>query len=119
MDGYSEVSREALREKIEDREESFTLIEVLSKADYARAHLPHAINIPLDDIDWLVPRLVPNQWEDIVVYCGGPEGDTSEKAARLLVSLGYKDVKRYVGGKADWIESGLPMEGDQYTGRAA
>ncbi len=96
-----------------------TIIEVLPQADYERAHLPHAINISLKDIDLLVPRLVPNKWEDIVVYCNGPTCDASEKAARLLVSLGYKNVKRYAGGKSDWIDSGLPVQGTEYRGKAA
>lgn len=119
MDGYAEISRETLRQKIQDREENFTLIDVLPKTDYEAAHLPHAINVAPDDIELLVPRLIPNKWEDIVVYCGGPTCSASAKAAQLLASLGYKDVKRYVGGKADWMESGLPVEGDQYRGKIA
>lgn len=119
MEGYSELSREAIREKITDREENFTLIEVGPKAEYENAHLPHAINMALGDIDLLVRRLIPNKWEDIVVYGGGETGDASVQAATLLVSMGYKDVKRYVGGKADWISSGLPVEGAGHHGKVA
>ena len=120
MDEYEDIDREVLRAKIEDREENFTLLEVLPKADYDKAHLPDAINIPLEEIELLVPGLVPNKWEDLVVYCEGPSGDASEKAARVLLSLGYKNVKRYPGGKADWIGAGLPVESnEEYTGRVA
>ncbi len=110
MERYENISREVLREKMLDREENFTLIEVLPKSDYDRAHLPQSINIPLDDIGLMVPRLIPNLYEDLVVYSSGPDSDLSSKAAELLVSLGYKDVKHYPGGKTDWINAGLPIE---------
>ncbi len=113
MERYVEISRDELRGKMVDREENFTLIEVSSKPDYERAHLPQSINIPLDDIGLMVPRLIPNFYEDLVVYCSGPDSDLSRKAAELLVSLGYKDVKHYAGGKSDWIDAGLPTESNR------
>jgi rhodanese-related sulfurtransferase len=102
-----------LKAKIADREENFTIIDVRQKPDYMKAHLPDAINIPVDDIAVMVPRLVPNLWEDIVVYCGAPECDLSQKAAQLLVDLGYKDVNRFTGGVSDWIGGDLPVERDE------
>jgi rhodanese-related sulfurtransferase len=33
-------------------------------------------------------------------------------AARELAALGYKHVREYVGGKQDWINAGLPAEGE-------
>ncbi len=111
MEGYLDISRDVLREKMLDREENFTLIEVLPKVDYEQGHLPQALNIPLGDISLMVPRLVPNLYEDLVVYCSGPDCDVSRRAAELLVSLGYEDVKHYAGGKSDWAEAGLPIEG--------
>jgi rhodanese-related sulfurtransferase len=120
VEEYTDISRGVLREKIQDREENFTLIEVLPKGEYERAHLPDAINIQLDDLSVMVPRLVPNLWEDLVVYGSGPDSDASERAARVLVGLGYKDVKRYAGGKTDWIDAGLPVESDErLSGRVA
>ena len=112
MERYAVVSRDELRGKMVDREENFTLIEVSPKPDYERAHLPQSINIPLDDISLMVPRLIHNAYEDLVVYCSGPDSDLSRKAAELLVSLGYKDVKHYAAGKSDWIDAGLPVESD-------
>ncbi len=118
MERYASISRDELRGKMVDREENFTLIEVLPKPDYEQAHLPQSINIPLDDISLMVPRLIPNLYEDLVVYCSGPDSDLSQKAAELLVSLGYKDVKHYSGGKADWTDAGMPVETDHRQGAA-
>lgn len=110
MERYSFISRDELKNKIMDREENFTLIEVLPRPDYEHAHLPQSINIPLDDISLMVPRLIPNFYEDLVVYDSGTNSDVAKKAAELLVSLGYKDVKHYAAGKFDWIDAGLPVE---------
>ena len=119
MEGYKNITRDTLREKIADREENFTLIDVLPRADYDQAHLPQSLNIPLDDIALMVPRLIPNLYEDIVVYGKGTDCDLSRKAAELLVRLDYKNVKQYAGGKSDWINAGLPVESDKISSRAA
>ena len=37
----------------------------------------------------------------------------SARAAWRLESLGYTQVYRYVGGKVEWLASGLPSEGEQ------
>lgn len=31
----------------------------------------------------------------------------------MLASMGYGDVKDYHGGKSDWREAGLPLEGEE------
>jgi rhodanese-related sulfurtransferase len=28
-----------------------------------------------------------------------------------LVELGYRNVQHYAGGKKEWVEAGLPLEG--------
>jgi rhodanese-related sulfurtransferase len=33
-------------------------------------------------------------------------------AANRLVALGYTDVREYAEGIADWIDAGLPVEGE-------
>jgi rhodanese-related sulfurtransferase len=37
-------------------------------------------------------------------------------AARELAALGYTNVKDYKAGKQDWIDAGLPTEGESQTG---
>jgi rhodanese-related sulfurtransferase len=109
VEGYKTITRDILREKIADREENFSLIEVLPKADYQQAHLPRSLNIPVDDLEVMVPRFFHDWYEDIVVYSKGSD-DLSKKAAELLVRLGYRNVKNYAEGKSGWIEAGLPVE---------
>jgi rhodanese-related sulfurtransferase len=44
----------------------------------------------------------------IVVYDEGSE--LSRHAATALENVGYRDVRVYAGGKADWQAAGLPVE---------
>lgn len=49
--------------------------------------------------------------DDIVVYCAGPSSAASVEAYRQLTARGYRHVRRYAGGIADWTGAGLPLEG--------
>jgi hypothetical protein len=49
------ISRDELKQKI-DRGDNFLLVETLAKTAYEHVHLPHAINLPPDQIrSWLPP----------------------------------------------------------------
>lgn len=48
--------------------------------------------------------------DPIIVYCSG--GHASAQAQRWLKGQGYRNVRRYPGGLADWHAAGLPLEGD-------
>jgi rhodanese-related sulfurtransferase len=52
-----------------------------------------------------------NHAAEIIVYCSSPSCTASEKAAKELEAQGYTRVLRYEGGKQDWIDAGLPLEG--------
>lgn len=65
------ITREELRQKIE-RADKFQLVETLPRTAYEHAHLPGAINLPLDQITELAPRLLPDKSAEIVVYCASP-----------------------------------------------
>jgi len=112
VEGFAEISREELKEEIQDREDNFTLLDVRDKEAFKKSHLPHAINLPVDDLRLMMPRLVPNLWEHLVVYCGSAKCDASLRAAQILAEMDYKRVNRYVGGLDDWTGAGLPIESD-------
>ena len=65
------ISRDELKQKL-DRGDNFLLVETLAKTAYEHAHLPHAINLPPDQIKELAPTLLPNKNSEIVVYCASP-----------------------------------------------
>jgi rhodanese-related sulfurtransferase len=54
---------------------------------------------------------LPDRNAEVVVYCASSTCDSSVIVGERLIELGYRDVSHYVGGKRDWVEAGLPLEG--------
>ncbi len=46
-----------------------------------------------------------------MVYCAGPDCDSSVEVAARLVELGHVNVLHFAGGKEGWRAAGLPLEG--------
>ena len=62
------IGREELKAKI-DREGDVVLVETLDRKYYEDAHLPGAVNLPLDKIGELAPDILPDKGAEIIVYC--------------------------------------------------
>ena len=103
------ITREELRQKL-SRRPAPVLVETLPANYFQQSHLPGAINIPHDSVDKLASHLLPDKDAEIVVYCASITCHNSDYAAARLKALGYRDVRIYADGKADWIEAGLPIE---------
>ena len=105
-----QIGREELWAKIQ-RGDEFVLADALSPMSYAVSHLPGAISITPRNVDDQAPRRIPDRETQVVVYCSGPTCDTSVIVAERLTELGYRNVSHYAGGKSEWTEAGLPLEG--------
>jgi rhodanese-related sulfurtransferase len=105
-----DIDTDALRQKIENGD-ALVLVDALSVISYAASHLPGAINMPPERVDYLAPRRIPDLGAEIVVYCASPTCTSSVEVAERLVELGYTHVRHYAGGKRAWIDAGLPLEG--------
>ncbi|PWE32518.1 sulfurtransferase [Maritimibacter sp. 55A14] len=103
------ISRDQLKAKL-DRADVFVLVDTLPDTHYRKSHLPGAINIRSDDIVSEAPIRIPDRDTEIVVYCGNGPCMRSSLAADRLLQLGYRKVRDYHEGKADWIEARLPVE---------
>lgn len=88
------------------------LVEALGVPYFADAHLPGALNVPLDRVDELAPLLLPDVHALVVVYCSDPTCPHSAIVARRLLELGYTDVRTFPGGKQAWAAAGHPLEHD-------
>jgi rhodanese-related sulfurtransferase len=82
----------------------------LAEWAYMMSHIPGSINInnieqgeKLLDLD-----------DEIVVYCSDVQCVASRAAYHYLVQHGYKGIRRYSGGLADWESAGYPLEGDAH-----
>jgi rhodanese-related sulfurtransferase/CBS domain-containing protein len=101
------VDRDEVRRLVEDGAQ---LIEVLPRKEYEEAHLPGALNIPLDE---LTPQAAAqlDRSSALITYCYDSQCDMSPRAAWRLESLGFASVYHYAPGKADWMGAGLRVEG--------
>ena len=89
--------------------EKFKLVEVLPEDSYKDGHIPGAINIPLDKLEFLADKYL-ERMESIVVYCGSYSCQASTKATRKLLEMGYKHVLDFKAGKRWWQHAGLGLE---------
>ncbi|MDI9508798.1 MAG: rhodanese-like domain-containing protein [Clostridiales bacterium] len=69
------------------------LIDLRSKEDYLKGHIPTAVNIPYDDLEYKVSTLKPSNL--LIFYCD--RGHISLMAARDLIKHGYQ-IKSLHGG---------------------
>jgi rhodanese-related sulfurtransferase len=105
-----EISRGSLWRKIQGGKE-LVVVDALSPISYAASHLPGAINMPPQRVDELAEKRIPDHGAEVVVYCADPGCESSVEVATRLIELGYRNVRHYAGGKRDWAEGGLPLEG--------
>lgn len=103
------ISRKTLQ-ALMDSDKPYTIIEALPKQFYESEHLPGAINVPHDAVQQVVPDLIPDKSEMVVVYCANSQCQNSHVAVQAMEKLGYSNVFEFSEGKAGWKEAGLPLE---------
>jgi rhodanese-related sulfurtransferase len=103
------IDREAVRDLLAGG--GAQLVEVLPAEEYAWAHLPQAMNLPLGALDRAASGALDGG-RPVVVYCHDWLCDLSPRAAHRLTHLGFGQVYDYALGKTDWLAAGLPYEGE-------
>ncbi|MGO8953547.1 MAG: ArsR/SmtB family transcription factor [Rhodomicrobium sp.] len=104
-DALEPVSRDALVSRLEAG--SVTVLDVRPEDEFARGHLPGAVNIPLSELECRLAELPADR--EVVAYCRGPYCVLSFEAVAALRARGYQ-VRRLVDGYPEWKASGLPVE---------
>jgi rhodanese-related sulfurtransferase len=100
------VSAAALREMLRDDAE-LALIDVREERVFSESHLLFARSVPLSRIELRFARLVPRRATRIVLV---DDGDGSaERAATVLASAGYSDVRILDGGNGAWAAAGFEL----------
>ena len=100
------------------RQPGTVLIEALPADEYEAEHLPDAVNLPGNLDPDTAARLEPDTTALVITYCSGGLCRRSAAAARAFESLGYTNVRVYEGGKADWLQAGLPLAGTRTQANA-
>ena len=105
-DNLEPVSRTELMEGM--KKGLVTVLDVRPEEEFALAHLPGAINVPLGQLRRRLAKLDRNT--EIVAYCRGPYCVLSFEAVAQLRAKGFK-VRRLEDGLPEWRAAGLPVEG--------
>lgn len=113
-DGERLEDQEIGRGELLDRAASgaVTVIDVRPAEEYAAAHIPGAVSIPLEDLQQRLEELPMDQ--EVVAYCRGAYCVLAYEAVDLLRSTG-REARRLQDGMLEWRLTELPVD----TGRAA
>ena len=84
-----------------------TVLDVRPAEEYAAAHIPGAISVPLDKLESYLSRLPKRK--EVVAYCRGPYCVMAVEAVELLRKKGFK-AHRLEQGVADWRARGWRVE---------
>jgi rhodanese-related sulfurtransferase/DNA-binding transcriptional ArsR family regulator len=81
------------------------VLDVRPAPEYAAAHLPGAVNIPLEQLEDRLAELPANR--EVVAYCRGAYCVLAHDAVRLLAAHGRR-ARRATDGILEWRVAGLP-----------
>lgn len=103
-DAMEPVSRSELLSRL--KKGDVQVLDVRPEDEFALAHLPGAINIPLEKLKRMLTTLDPDK--EIIAYCRGPWCVLSFEAVAVLRSKGYR-VRRLEDGLPEWKAANLPV----------
>jgi rhodanese-related sulfurtransferase len=113
--GLEPVDNEELARRV--RSGDVTVIDVRPREEYAAAHLPGAISVPLGELPRRLAEL--RKRREIVAYCRGPYCVMALDAVDLLRRRGFR-ASRLDHGVAEWRARGWRVEAgdnDRAAGR--
>lgn len=107
MSDIRTITARELKQQLEG-ETTVKVVETLSREDFAKGHIPGAVNLPVADIEREAPDALSKD-DKIIVYCANTECSASGKAARKLVEMGYPNVTDFEAGKEGWKAEGYEL----------
>lgn len=104
-DALEPLSRADLLARLHDG--LVTVLDVRPEDEFARGHLPSAVNIPLSELERRLSELPRDR--EVIAYCRGPYCILSFDAVAALRTRGFR-VRRLEDGFPEWKAAGLPVE---------
>ncbi len=83
------------------------VIDVRPVADFKKAHLLGAINIPSDKLKARIGEIEKDKAKPVIVYCA--LGGTASEAAKTLRANGFAEALPLRGGLNAWLAANLPV----------
>lgn len=84
--------------------ETFTLLDIRERDEFADGHIAGAINVPLSDFS-NAPALLGDKMKKIIIYCS--TGVRNYSAYRKLHRLGYTNMSQAILN--EWLDAELPL----------
>lgn len=83
------------------------VIDVRPTADYKKAHVMGALNIPGDKLKDRLNELEKDKTKPVIVYCA--LGGSASESAKLLREKGFAEAFPLRGGLNAWLAANLPV----------
>lgn len=96
-DGYTVIDAETAKTMIDAG--GVIIVDVRTAEEYAAAHIPGAINVPVESIGTEEPAELPDVNAILLIYCR--TGIRAATASGRLAAMGYTNVYD-MGGIVDW-----------------
>lgn len=97
-EGYQKISASEAK-NIMDTQTGYIILDVRTQQEFAQGHIEGALLIPDYELQQKASDMLPDKDQLILVYCRS--GNRSAKASKLLIELGYTNVKDF-GGINSW-----------------
>jgi rhodanese-related sulfurtransferase len=85
-----------------------TIVDVRSRSEFVRGHIPGAIHIPFWQLPMRRAHMPCSHDERLVLYCG--HGPRAWMAGAVLRIYGFRHVSYLDGHMSRWSRAGLPQE---------
>jgi rhodanese-related sulfurtransferase len=93
-------------QKILENDPSVQIVDVRSRSEWLKGHLPGAISMPLLDVDSSGQCI--DRSRSSLAYC--QEGYRATTAASILLRHGAREIGILIDGIEGWLAAGLPLE---------
>lgn len=84
------------------------LLDVRTPQEFSKGNIAGSINIPVDEVQSKVGKLLPNKEKNIYVYC--LSGSRSSHAVEIMVKLGYVHAQDMKSGLLAWRAKGYTTQ---------
>jgi len=84
------------------------IVDVRTPAEFETAHIAGAINLPLDQVDAHLSRIVADAGGRMLLVC--QSGNRATQACTKLAGAGLSDATVMTGGMGAWIAAGGPVQ---------
>jgi rhodanese-related sulfurtransferase len=101
------IAAERLAERIAQGSSPIVL-DVRTREEYARGHVPGAINVPHDELAGRLAEIPGDTSQEIVVHC--QSGRRAGMAEDVLREHGYTHLRDLTGHWQGWQAANLPSE---------